>query len=37
MIWNANGTGTAGATVLTGDRLTAFRETKADPRTETAC
>lgn len=37
MIWNADGSGTAGATVLTGDRLTAFTDTKADDRVETGC
>ena len=31
MVWNSTGSGTAGE-VLTGDRLTAYQDTKADPR-----
>ena len=32
MVWNSTGTGNAGAVPLSGDRLVAFKATKADPR-----
>lgn len=37
MIWNADGRGTARATVLSGERLTAFQATKADDRAQRGC